>query len=149
MHSCLLKFFFFQHIIKFHRSAKATKKHINVPKNMVKSLLYQILDGIHYLHANWVLHRDLVSYKLSLSVSKSLLYQILDGIHYLHANWVLHRDLVSYKLSLSVSKSLLYQILDGIHYLHANWVLHRDLVGYKLSPSVTTFVACCSCLLMF
>ncbi|KAK3603353.1 hypothetical protein CHS0354_025958 [Potamilus streckersoni] len=47
------------HIIKYHRSAKANKKTINVPKNMVKSLLYQILDGIHYLHANWVLHRDL------------------------------------------------------------------------------------------
>ena len=28
-------------------------------RGMVKSLLYLILDGIHYLHANWVLHRDL------------------------------------------------------------------------------------------
>ena len=25
----------------------------------MKSLLYQILDGIDYLHRNWVLHRDL------------------------------------------------------------------------------------------
>ncbi|CAL8081973.1 unnamed protein product [Calicophoron daubneyi] len=47
------------HIIKFHRTAKANKTTVQVYGNMVKSLMYQILSGIHYLHDSWVLHRDL------------------------------------------------------------------------------------------
>lgn len=49
------------HIIKFHRTTKASKNIVQVYGNMVKSLMYQILNGIHYLHDNWILHRDLVS----------------------------------------------------------------------------------------
>ena len=30
-----------------------------IPLNVLKSLLYQLLQGVAYLHANWVLHRDL------------------------------------------------------------------------------------------
>ena len=66
--------FILQHIIKFHRNAKAHKRHVSVQKSMVKSLLYQILDGIHYLHTNWVLHRDLVTIILTyfMAVSYSI-----------------------------------------------------------------------------
>ncbi|KAL9127943.1 MAG: hypothetical protein Q9217_003279 [Psora testacea] len=30
-----------------------------IPASAVKSMLFQLLNGLHYLHCNWVLHRDL------------------------------------------------------------------------------------------
>jgi hypothetical protein len=30
-----------------------------IPEVVVKSFLWQLLNGVAYLHANWVLHRDL------------------------------------------------------------------------------------------
>lgn len=30
-----------------------------IPASMIKSILFQLLNGLHYLHQNWVIHRDL------------------------------------------------------------------------------------------
>ena len=30
-----------------------------IPPRMVRSIMWQLLDGVSYLHQNWVLHRDL------------------------------------------------------------------------------------------
>lgn len=46
-------------IIKLNRLAKNKVLPLELPKAFIKSIMYQILDGMQYLHSNWVLHRDL------------------------------------------------------------------------------------------
>lgn len=44
-------------IIHHHTTQAAGRRPI--PAFVVKSMLFQLLNGCHYLHTNWVLHRDL------------------------------------------------------------------------------------------
>ena len=39
-----------------------------IPARMVRSIMWQILDGVSYLHQNWILHRDLKPANIMVSV---------------------------------------------------------------------------------
>ncbi|KAK4936514.1 cyclin-dependent protein kinase [Elasticomyces elasticus] len=40
-----------------HHHTQPNRRHI--PATMIKSILFQLLNGLYYLHQNWVIHRDL------------------------------------------------------------------------------------------
>mmetsp|Transcript_3589 Transcript_3589/g.6164 ORF Transcript_3589/g.6164 Transcript_3589/m.6164 type:complete len:272 (+) Transcript_3589:67-882(+) len=49
-------------MVRFHRDMKENIRdnpYGLMPQYTVKSILWQLLDGINYLHQNWILHRDL------------------------------------------------------------------------------------------
>jgi cyclin-dependent kinase 8/11 len=41
-------------LIQWYRSRR-----LGMPEDMIKSIMWQLLNGVAYLHANWVLHRDI------------------------------------------------------------------------------------------
>ncbi|KAI9356313.1 kinase-like domain-containing protein [Zopfochytrium polystomum] len=47
----------FLQILQYHTHLPPDRRRI--PEVLVKSLLWQLLNGLSYLHCNWVLHRDL------------------------------------------------------------------------------------------
>jgi serine/threonine protein kinase len=49
------RLFFLQEILRSHR--ERLKK--TLPEGTIKSMLWQLLNGINYLHSNWIIHRDL------------------------------------------------------------------------------------------
>ncbi|MBW0502968.1 hypothetical protein O181_042683 [Austropuccinia psidii MF-1] len=44
----------FLQIIHHHSQSRT-----NIPEGTLKSLLWQLLNGVNYLHSNWIIHRDL------------------------------------------------------------------------------------------
>lgn len=46
---------FLQQIIHYHTHPDRKQ----IPESIIKSVMWQILNGVSYLHQNWVLHRDL------------------------------------------------------------------------------------------
>jgi len=44
-------------IIRYHRA-----KSMPVDRKMIKSIMFQILQGVAFLHENWIMHRDIVSF---------------------------------------------------------------------------------------
>ncbi|CAG8836494.1 25227_t:CDS:2, partial [Racocetra persica] len=48
-----------QQIIHHHSQHSQHDRSSAIPEFTIKSFLWQLLNGVAYLHANWVLHRDL------------------------------------------------------------------------------------------
>ncbi|CAG8756608.1 14008_t:CDS:2 [Cetraspora pellucida] len=48
-----------QQIIHHHSQHSQHDRSSSIPEFTIKSFLWQLLNGVAYLHANWVLHRDL------------------------------------------------------------------------------------------
>jgi len=50
---------FIKNILHYHGGGHSHPERKPLPELSIKSILFQLLNGLAYLHANWILHRDL------------------------------------------------------------------------------------------